>query len=271
MAVEVVDGAAQRVLEYVAMLQRQGYRPSESEVEAFGNSPKRREPTNLNEMFGRSVRPSPFFLSDGETYIDYFRRLGWIRIRESGVELTKLSLAMLRDLNSPSVSSQTQSFIEVVVKPDDKLSFTKLLHQFNNLGDALLVDPWLKLEQFMEVAEYTPVTRILTSARAFGSISQRKIYQRALSAVDGRIEVRYIDALHDRHYIPDVGNIWMLGVSLNGVAKNVSVLTQLGDESSASLRDAYEKFWNDATVLDPIQQDATGVATNSAVLSVLDD
>jgi hypothetical protein len=150
---------------------------------------------------------------------------------------------------------ETQSYVEVVVRPDDELSFTRLLHQFSNLGDALFVDPWLKLGQFLEVAEYTPVTRILTTSRAFGSAAQQELYQRALSAVAGRIEVRHIDTLHDRHYIPDAGNIWMLGISLNGVAKNISVLTQLGEESSTVLRAAYEKFWSDATVLAPIQAD----------------
>lgn len=135
--------------------------------------------------------------------------------------------------------------------PEDKMSFTRLLHQFNNLGSGLLVDPYLRLEQFLEIADYTPVNRILTSSRAFGNEQQQKVYQRAIAAAEGRIEVRSIETLHDRHYIPEQGNIWMLGISLNGVAKNVSVLTQLGDESSGVLRAAYEKFWAEATPLEP--------------------
>jgi hypothetical protein len=187
--VEVVEESTRRVLEYVAMLQRQGYKPSVTDVEAFGESPHRGKPLSIEDMFGsytsRLTDPGLMYAigREGESYADYFSRLGWARISAGRVELTKLALAMLRDLNSPSVSPETQSYVEVVVKPDDKLSFTKLLHQFNNLGDALFVDPWLKLEQFLEVAEYTPVTRVLTSSRAFGSETQRKIYQRALSAV----------------------------------------------------------------------------------------
>jgi hypothetical protein len=177
------------------------------------------------------------------------------------VVLTPLALAMLRDLNSPKIDPEIQPYVEVTVDPSDKMAFARLLNQFNNL----LIDPYLKLEQFLEVADSTPVARVLTSSRAFGNDQQRRLYQRALGAAEGAIEVRHIDKLHDRHYIPETGNIWMLGVSLNGVAKNISVLTRLGDESSNALRAAYEKYWSDAAILAPAEAPAGAVEADTPI------
>lgn len=255
MAVDIVEERAHQVLEYIAALNRQGHKPTVSDVEAYGTRPTRR-------VTQRSIyHDFSYFMADtglgslgsltDETYVDYFKRLRWAKVVGGSVSVTPLALALLRELNSAKVDEGTQSYVEVVVDPEDKMSFTRLLHQFNNLGSGLLVDPYLRLEQFLEIADYTPVSRILTSSRAFGNELQRKVYQRALAAAEGRIEVRSIESLHDRHYIPEQGNIWMLGISLNGVAKNVSVLTQLGDESSTVLRVAYEKFWTEATPLEP--------------------
>lgn len=253
--VEVVEERARLVLEYIAMLQRQGYRPTVAEVDAYAARPHREGPKRQNFAYSLSTMMESAFsgplIERGETYLDYLKRLRWAKVSQGTVALTPLALAMLRDLNSPKVDPEAQSYVEVTVDPSDKMAFARLLNQFNNLGPGLLIDPYLRLEQFLEVAEATPVTRVLTSSRAFGTDPQRRLYQRALSAADGKIQVRHIDKLHDRHYIPETGNIWMLGVSLNGVAKNISVLTQLGDESSKVLRDAYEGYWRDALVLEP--------------------
>lgn len=115
----------------------------------------------------------------------------------------------------------------------------------------MLIDPYLRLEQFFEIAGSTPVDRILTSSKAIGKNGERRLYQKALGTTEGAVEVRYIDSLHDRYYVPDSGDIWTRGVSLNGIKSNLSVLTKLGQESSSIIRKAYEDYWNDATVLEP--------------------
>lgn len=254
MTVEIVDERAHLVLEYIALLNRQGHKPTVADVEAYGLRPTRRallrsQYSDITSFMSATGWTEHIYTD--ETYVDYFKRLKWARVVGGGVSLTPLALALLRELNSSKVAEDAHAYVEVVVNPEDKMAFTRLLHQFNNLGSGLLVDPYLRLEQFLEIADYTPVSRILTSSRAFGNEQQRKVYQRALAAAEGRIEVRFIESLHDRHYIPESGNIWMLGVSLNGVAKNISVLTQLGNESSGVLRNAYENFWKDAAVLEP--------------------
>jgi hypothetical protein len=266
--VEVVEDRARLVLEYIAMLQRQGYRPAVAEVDAYAARPHRKDPTrqSIAASIGTMMEAalSGPIVESGETYLDYMKRLRWVKVSQGTVALTPLALAMLRDLNSPKVDPEAQSYVEVTVDPSDKMSFARLLNQFNNLGPGLLVDPYLRLEQFLEVADATPVTRVLTSSRAFGTDPQRRLYQRALSAADGKIQVRHIDKLHDRHYIPETGNIWMLGVSLNGVAKNISVLTQLGHESSNVLRDAYEGYWRDSLVLEPTGAHGAATSENAA-------
>lgn len=255
--VELLHERARLVLEYVATLQRQGHRPTVAEVDAYAAQPHRKGPkrqsvaSSIGAMMEAALAGP--IIDSGETYLEYMQRLRWAKVSQDLVSLTPLALAMLRDLNSPKMDPEALSHVEVTVDPADKMSFARLLNQFNNLGPGLLVDPYLRLEQFLEVADATPVTRVLTSSRAFGTEAQRRLYQRALSAADGKILVRHIDKLHDRHYIPETGNIWMLGVSLNGVGKNVSVLTQLGEESSRVLREAYEGYWQDASVLEPVE------------------
>jgi hypothetical protein len=149
MVVELVEDRARLVLEYIAMLQRQGHRPTVGEVEAYAARPHIQGPTR--HSFAASIGSmmdevlSGPIVTPGETYINYFKRLRWAKVSGGVVMLTPLALAMLRDLNSPKVDSESQSYVEVTVDPADKMSFARLLNQFNNLGQGLLVDPYLAL------------------------------------------------------------------------------------------------------------------------------
>lgn len=199
----------------------------------------------LNGLYNTDLHP-------GENYVEFLKRLSWVKVAGGRVELSALGSALLRGLNSPTLDAESMSYVEVVVDPSDKFAFTKVLHHFNNLGTAMLVDPYLRLEQFIEIAEFAPVNRILTSSKAIGKDTAKKQYQRAVGTTEGAIEVRFIDSLHDRYYMPESGDLWTLGVSLNGIKSNMSVLTKLGQESSTIVRKAYEERWQAATVLQPM-------------------
>lgn len=242
------------VLAYIGLLQRSGYNPSVEDVEAYAKQPSRTPARygNISSFWVDAMKESSQYeLRRGEDYVSHLKRMNWIVIKRGRITLSELGNALLRGLNSPSIEAESLPYLEVVVDPEDKFAFVRVLHQFNNLGEAMLVDPYLRVEQFIEIAEAAPVNRVLTSSRAFGNAVGKKVYQRAVSATNRGIEVRYTDSLHDRYYIPEVGDLWTLGVSINGISSHLSVLTKLGNDSGGIIRMAYEQRWAEATVLEP--------------------
>lgn len=100
MAVDIVEERARLVLEYIAALNRQGHKPSAADVEAYGTRPTRRVTQNsfysdLSSFMSDTGLGSVGNFTD-EKYVDYFKRLRWVKVVGGGVSLTPLALA-LRD------------------------------------------------------------------------------------------------------------------------------------------------------------------------------
>lgn len=63
------------------------------------------------------------------------------------------------------------------------------------------------------------------------------------------MEVRTSAALHDRFYLPDTGDVVGLGVSLNGLERNVTTLAAMSGEPASVLRRHFEDLWRASVVV----------------------
>jgi hypothetical protein len=114
----------------------------------------------------------------------------------------------------------------------------------------LLVEPYFRLQQLMDVAPFDNIVRVLVGSK----LSQRdyELIATGLASLERTIEVRKAADLHDRYLIPAVeGSVMMLGASLGGIGKKVSTMTTLGPVASQALRDAHEAIWSDAEPIEP--------------------
>lgn len=113
MAVDIMEERARLVLEYIAAVNRQGHKPGVADVEAYGTRPTRRVTersvySDLSSFMADTGLASVANFTD-ETYVDYFRRLRWVKVVGGGVSLTPSALALLRELNSTKMVQDGQS------------------------------------------------------------------------------------------------------------------------------------------------------------------
>lgn len=189
-------------------------------------------------------------VEEAETFTDYLLRVGWAQeVGQAGVEITPLGTGVLR-ASEQQHRDVGNAGLEVVIDPENAFAYTTVWNALNDQGPGLLVDPYLRFEQLEDLHAYGAATRLLTSPKAFPHSANKALYARALAAFDGNLEVRYSGDLHDRYYIADNGAVLMLGISLNGIGRKISVLTTLSPRAAEAIRALVEEQWNDAEVLE---------------------
>lgn len=191
-----------------------------------------------------------------ETTLEHLVRLTWLEEigpdESPALRLTKLGHALLRDRERENTDSEDVSV--VVLKADDPLAYPQLVGQLANVGEGLLVDPYLKLNDLHRIVVSTGLTRLL--------VTGVRNNQRELAAMQTYldspslsrdIEVRCSMELHDRLLIADDEEepILTLGTSLNGVGRKLTVLSPVPSSEHSTLRDAYETIWENAELVGP--------------------
>lgn len=189
-------------------------------------------------------------IGDGEKMSEYLFRVGWAERNDDGITPTPLGAAVLQALNAPVVDVSSEDPVTVVIDPDDPLAYARVFGLIVSQDEGLVVDPYLDHKEFFELFEIASVTRILTSDR--GLNSKRPIIEKALASLDGRVQVRTLSEkmLHDRFFIPNIGNVLVFGSSLNSLTRRPGVVTPLADiTASGAIREAYEKLWASASAI----------------------
>ena len=187
-----------------------------------------------------------------ETFCQYMARLGWINDDAGAAELTPVGRALLKALNAPVLEVATTDVFEVVLSPDNPFAYAQALHSLSSVDGALLVEPYFRLQQLMDVAEFESIVRVLVGDRL--KVAEYDLLATGLASVrDGRtIEIRKTADLHDRYLIPaEDAAVLMLGASLGGIGKKFSTITTLGPVASRALRDAHEQIWREAEPVEP--------------------
>lgn len=251
---DIVNERTARVLQYLEALGRQGVHPSASDVNAFGTAP---DPTTIRtpsvvETLNALQAHWRYGLDERveeETYSAYLLRLGWAVNSAAGMRLTKTGRAVVAFNNAPVLESAED--LEVVLRPDDRFAYARLVHRMAQVPEAMLVEPYLRLDQYIEIAELENITRFMVGPR-IGS-GERASLARALRAADPntRPEFRVSTNLHDRYLLPKAEGHQglMLGVSINGVGRTVTTLVALSETTTAALTAAFRDLWESAEPL----------------------
>lgn len=252
---DIVDNRTARVLHYLDALNRQSTYPTAAQVDAYGENPDRMttKAYGLAELASLQLDAYRGLLSGQEVdeeFSLYLFRLGWAAYEgRSGVRLTKSGRALVRALNAPP--SEVAEELEIVLRPDDRFAYAQLLNKMAQVPDATLIEPYLRLDQYIEIAELDNIRRYMVGPRL--SVGERTALALAMRtrSQESRPELRASADLHDRYLLPaeEGQRGLMLGVSMNGVGRTVSTLVTLGEEATRALRNAHRALWDQAEVV----------------------
>jgi len=260
----LIDDLSHLVLAYIAAIENRRGQLSVEALNAYGQQPER---IVYNEMYGgetgrgllvtaqTSVNDEPW-ISD-ETFGHFFERLHWIEVKEETVHLTSLGKAMLEAADS--ANGEGGSAIEVLIDPSNQFAYAQVMNRIAQVGEALVVDPYLNAEAAIDLGQMESVRRVLTGNRNISKLLGRfGIIMRARPD----FEIRYVDqkSLHDRYVISNAGSVTVLGSSLNSIAHRQGVITPLDKMGSKFISDAYEELWRHACSL---REESRSTKTNS--------
>lgn len=249
---DIADARAHRCLKYLDAVSKRGYQLTFDEFQRYANRPVR----------GRSfpsINPMESLNLSRETVAGYFYRLGWVDIPgpdeheflgDDPVILTDLGRVVLAALDDESLDSEIDAAI--VLDQDDPIAHARVIGEIAALGEAAVVDPFFNVQELIDVVQRTQVTRILTGTNdKNGRLAALK--QALIDNTFSRdVEIRVSNDFHDRFAIPKSGPVRMLGTSLNGVGKRLSVLIEMQEgTASDSIRGAFERTWKSADQLAP--------------------
>lgn len=237
----IMGKSAHRTLTYIEAMQRQGCPLTRAQVAAYalGSDP-------IETITGHSAwELSLDFLSRDtvtEDMLTYLIRLGWVQESDAMITPTTLGIAVLREAHAPLVDSDAGSTMEVIIDPKKPFAYAQLMARISTLKTCLIVDPYLDKDELITLGRFTNVTRILTGDKDLKD--KRHIFGVILNEAP-HLQVRTVSqgVLHDRFAIPAHGEAYMLGSSLNSIAKRFGVVTTLEASSSKAILDNYEAIW----------------------------
>lgn len=198
-----------------------------------------------------------------ETLVEQVQRFRWVErsATGAGLVLTGLGRALLRNDADLTTASEI-----TVLDGDDPLAWGALVETIADAGACVIVDPYLKPEQFLQVAKFTGTTRvILRRPSGANGLIPWQMYQ---ALPDVQVEVRVADPrlLHDRYIVGETA-VYQLGCSLNGVGRKPTTLVPLTGPVADFARNHVAELWESAEpVGDPpaVDDDSEADDTESA-------
>jgi len=259
---QLADESGHRALAYVQAATRHGGTLTTALLEEYVDHPTKKDAAYtsaaLLQLANSIALNIPSVLKsektrEAESVSQYLERLGWASIdAASSIRLTPLGESILTHLSIPPVDPMSEEPISVIVDPKDPLAYARIFNLVSLQSVGLLVDPYLKFPQLVDLSEVTAVRRILISDH---DLSKTKpTFAHALSALADPPEVRYLplQRLHDRFFISDQGQVLSFGSSLNSIAKRPGVITPITDATATeAIRQSYEKLWVEGIVIEP--------------------
>ena len=233
---ETASESVHQLLAFVDGVSRQGHPLSAVDFESYERSPSR--------TVHRFTRVTIGMLAGGpaESQLEWLDRVGWLQKNAGTVMITDLGRAVLRSLDE--AANVPEGPLDVILDANEPTSYATVVGKIAGVGEALLVDPYCRLEQLLDIASHTSVDRVLTSA-AIGKdgLVEMKLALPVLAEVAGSaLDVRVSEKgeLHDRYVIPLSGDVITMGTSLNSVDKHFTVLVTLGPPAAEAIRARFE-------------------------------
>ncbi|GAA4627330.1 hypothetical protein [Cellulomonas oligotrophica] len=237
---ELLPLEAHRTLAYIAAVNRGGAHPSPLAVTEFYESAR----PKLSTLAAYAAGLAKFDpVGSTEMPIAYFLRMDWIRVDSAGVSLTKTGQALIRALD---IKEQDQEVIEVVLDEGDRFAYARAIAFLRTDSPSLLVDPYLRLEQMIDLDRVRAIERVLVGPRLSAEVLADLRNAAEMYKPQRNIEVRQASSLHDRFLIPESGRVLMLGGSLNTFSRAPIAITTLSDQFSDVVRERYEEVWSTA-------------------------
>lgn len=247
---EILGESVHRLLMYVEAVRRQGHAITRAEFEAYasGWQPKVTKSLDwsafqlLQEMDEATAESVLGRRTIVEPMLDFMVRVGWVADTAGSIDITPLGRAVLREANAPLPQSDTGSTVEVVIDPSDPFAYAQLMSKITSFESCMIIDPYLDVEQLLTLANFHTVTRVLTGTTKLSKIApvfmllSEKVPQLVLRSLKQ-------EELHDRFIIPTNGSVYMLGSSLNSIAKRFGVATTLEPTTSKLIAAHYDKMW----------------------------
>lgn len=247
---KLADDDTHRALAFLVSLDREGHQPTCDELNLFVDEGRRRTPTptsltRMTAIFSHSM--SGLFDGETEKISELLLRIQWAADVDERMYLTHLGKAIFKALERESIDPSES--LDVVLDPDDPIVLARCIAQIAKMGPSMLIDPYFRMESLSLILTRTRVNRILISDKL--SKTDRGNLAMAVGVVDPDrdIEARVArSGIHDRHVIASDGKAAMLGSSLNGVGRSLSVFVELG-EVSATIGKHYEAIWEASEIL----------------------
>ena len=155
---EIASESVHQLLAFVDGVSRQGHPLSAVDFESYERSPRR-----TVHRFGRfAVTIGMLAGGPAESQLEWLDRVGWLQKNAGTVMITDLGRAVLRSLDE--AANVPEGPLDVILDANEPTSYATVVGKIAGVGDALLVDPYCRLEQLWDIARHTSVDRVLTSA-----------------------------------------------------------------------------------------------------------
>ena len=252
---ELIDAIGRRALSYVVQLADQGYALTKEQFQVYATHPERKHGSAIPKGLLKDISASgdmlkklagAFEYAPGETVLDWFARLEWVRVEGSLVRATALGRAVL------AAAAKSESEIEpptqISLSPSDELAYPRILGLIARAGPSSLVDGFFKPDNLRDIIQHTRVGRILVRPDEVLAATLAAAVKQLNPARE--LEIRASEAFHDRFIIPDAGRISLIGTSLSGVGKRFSLSVEIDeDEAARAVRTAFEGAWSQAILV----------------------
>lgn len=242
-------------LAFLRLLNEQRAYPTEAAVNEFARTTTMQSQYTLDETF--------WVTDQDPTVTAYLARVGFTVQTRDGLSLTRTGFAFARGLAQMDRMAQTPDAdsapIEVVGRLDDAFTYARLLAQIDAIDEAFIIDPYLAPPELSSLLQLPRVRRVLTKRApvtgrrkltADDRTTQLQIHLGANPAVELRLLPPEKRELHDRLVLPPHGPGLIIGTSLGG--SQLTVVTSLGEDSTAQLRAHYDELWSESEAVEPI-------------------
>lgn len=191
-----------------------------------------------------------------ETILEQMQRFRWIKSSSEGpgVLLTDLGRALLR-ADAADLSSSTEV---TILGGDDPLAWSSVVGTIAEVGECLIVDPYLQIDQLLAIAQHTSATRVLM--RRPDKDTKLVPWRICMASPDIQVTMRVASPslLHDRFIVGET-EVWTLGCSLNGVGRKPTTLVPLTGPVADQIRSIAEGWWEASEPIgDPPEPAPTG-------------
>lgn len=230
-----------RALRYVDAITSGGISISAEQLDLFVTTPMPRAgrsgplPLALStRMFGPDT-----LIQEPEPVSSYLLKMGWISQSGGGVFLTRSGRLMLWDART-EMDAESEVSVEII-DPDSPFVYADVAGQFRDESNDLLVDRYVDLQALKWIHGHGGVKRILTTT------GSAKTYLQDLSGnfANLDIEIRTLDPkkFHDRALTRSNGSLLVMGQSINGMGKQLSLMIRLSPSIATSYLARLEEMW----------------------------